>query len=282
MARLPVRLPPEQTHEMRKKLAPATGLEPVTYWLTANRSTIELRWNAKSRGKDSGKAWKVKCHPGKSSKTGVAPLKGGRGMFSGGGGAGGHGRRGGRGGDSRLPGIFPSAIKRGLDRFNERKQQIMAKFTGKVLMVGYGSVAQCTLPILAKRAKIPCRSITVMDFENKRPELKPWLAQGVKFVKRQDHAGEHGGAAGQASEGGRPADRPGVEHRLLRDPAVVPRRGVLYINTSVELWDPYAGAEAQAPTEKTLYWRHMKIRKMTAGWKSRGRRRCSSTGRTRG
>ena len=26
-------------------MAPATGLEPVTYWLTANRSTTELRRN---------------------------------------------------------------------------------------------------------------------------------------------------------------------------------------------------------------------------------------------
>lgn len=28
-------------------LAPATGLEPVTYWLTANRSTTELRRNTR-------------------------------------------------------------------------------------------------------------------------------------------------------------------------------------------------------------------------------------------
>ena len=48
--------------------------------------------------------------------------------------------------------------------FTQRKQQIMAKFSGKVLIVGYGSVAQCTLPILVKRAKIPCKKITVMDF----------------------------------------------------------------------------------------------------------------------
>ena len=27
------------------RLAPATGLEPVTFWLTARRSTIELRRN---------------------------------------------------------------------------------------------------------------------------------------------------------------------------------------------------------------------------------------------
>lgn len=41
-------------------MAPATGLEPVTYWLTANRSTIELRWNVKSNGEDSWKGQKVK------------------------------------------------------------------------------------------------------------------------------------------------------------------------------------------------------------------------------
>ena len=41
----------------------------------------------------------------------------------------------------------------------------MAKFSGKVLMVGYGSVAQCTLPLLLKLAKVPAKNITVMDFE---------------------------------------------------------------------------------------------------------------------
>ena len=38
-------------------------------------------------------------------------------------------------------------------------------------------------------------------------------------------------------------------------------RGVLYINTSVEVWDPYAGGKMH-PTERTLYWRHMNVRRM--------------------
>ena len=46
--------------------------------------------------------------------------------------------------------------------------------------------------------------------------------------------------------------------------------GVLYINTSVELWDPYAGAANKHPTERTLYWRHMNLRRMTASWKEPG------------
>ena len=41
---------------------------------------------------------------------------------------------------------------------------------------------------------------------------------------------------------------------------------VLYLNTSVELWDPYADAENQPPTERTLYVRHMAIRERVAHW----------------
>jgi homospermidine synthase len=46
--------------------------------------------------------------------------------------------------------------------------------------------------------------------------------------------------------------------------------GVLYINTSVELWDPYAGADDKPPTERTLYWRHMNLRRRVASWKEPG------------
>jgi len=42
--------------------------------------------------------------------------------------------------------------------------------------------------------------------------------------------------------------------------------GVLYVNTSVEVWDPYEGAANKHPTERTLYWRHMNVRRMIAGW----------------
>src|SRR5262249_32980340 len=46
--------------------------------------------------------------------------------------------------------------------------------------------------------------------------------------------------------------------------------GVLYINTSVELWDPYTDAANQAPTDRTLYVRHMAIRDRMACWMEEG------------
>jgi homospermidine synthase len=46
--------------------------------------------------------------------------------------------------------------------------------------------------------------------------------------------------------------------------------GVYYINTSVEVWDPYANLEDSLPTERTLYVRHLALRKMAASWPEPG------------
>ena len=54
----------------------------------------------------------------------------------------------------------------------------MIQFDKKILFVGYGAVAECTLPILLKSIKVPARNITVMDFENRAAKLKPWTSQG--------------------------------------------------------------------------------------------------------
>src|SRR5262249_53302133 len=46
--------------------------------------------------------------------------------------------------------------------------------------------------------------------------------------------------------------------------------GVLYINTSVELWDPYASTGDAHPTVRTLYWRHMNLRRLLSRWTEPG------------
>ena len=146
----------------------------------------------------------------------------------------------------------------------------MINFDKKVLFVGYGSVAQCALPMLLKLVKVRPGNITVLDFEDKRRELSPWLKKGVKFVRGKVTPSN---MAPLLSKYLAPGD-------LLIDLAWnigatdilqwCHDRGVLYVNTSTELWDPYAGAENKPPTERTLYVRHMALRRMTAGWKTPG------------
>ena len=146
----------------------------------------------------------------------------------------------------------------------------MVKFDGKVLIVGYGAVSQCTLPILVKHLKTPLEHITVMDFEDKARRMAPWVKKGVRWVrKRITRANMHILLAKYLKAGD-----------LLIDLAWnidccellqwCHDRGVLYVNTSTEEWDPYAGAHEKPPQERTLYWRHMEVRRLVSEWREVG------------
>ncbi len=75
----------------------------------------------------------------------------------------------------------------------------MIQFRNRILFVGYGAVAQCTLPILVKHLDAPYKNITVMDFEDRREVLQPWLKRGVRFVRKRVTRDNLGSAAGQVS-----------------------------------------------------------------------------------
>jgi homospermidine synthase len=108
-----------------------------------------------------------------------------------------------------------------------------------------------------------------MDFEDRSAVIREWTAQGVTFVRDRVTRENLGDLLGRYLDAG----------DLLVDLAWnidccellqwCHDRGVLYVNTSVELWDPYA-AGPKHPTELTLYWRHMNIRRMVSGWKTPG------------
>ena len=146
----------------------------------------------------------------------------------------------------------------------------MIDFHKRVLFLGYGAVAQCALPIFVRHFRIRPENIAVLDFEDRSAALEPWTAQGVRFFQRRITPENLGTELAEHLSAG----------DLLVDLAWnidcceilqwCHDRGVLYVNTSVEVWDPYAGAADKHPTQRTLYWRHMNIRRMTAGWQRPG------------
>ena len=46
--------------------------------------------------------------------------------------------------------------------------------------------------------------------------------------------------------------------------------GVIYVNTSLEEWEPYSGGPERSVQSRTLYVRHMRIREMKAKWTKTG------------
>lgn len=146
----------------------------------------------------------------------------------------------------------------------------MLSFKNKILFLGYGAVARCALPVFLRHIDADRKNITVMDFEDRREGLQPWLAEGLRFVQERVTPENLGRTLGRYLSRG----------DLLIDLAWnidccellqwCHDRGVLYANTSVEVWDPYADSGNKPPTERTLYWRHMNLRRLIAGWKDRG------------
>jgi homospermidine synthase len=146
----------------------------------------------------------------------------------------------------------------------------MIEFNKRILFVGYGAVAECTLPILFKHIKVPAKNVTVMDFEDRTAKLKKWTSKGVNFVRdrvtEENMAallGKHLGAGDLLIDLAWNIDACELL-QWCRD------HGVRYINTSTELWDPYASGRNAHPTTRTLYHRHMNLRRMMAKWDGKG------------
>ena len=145
----------------------------------------------------------------------------------------------------------------------------MTEFRNKILFVGYGAVAECTLPILFKLVRVPPANVTVIDFEAKEEKLREWTAKGVRFVRDRVTEENLGTLLGKYLSAGDIL----IDLAWNIDACEILQwchdRGILYVNTSVEVWDPYAGGRKH-PTERTLYWRHMKLRRMFSRWAAKG------------
>jgi homospermidine synthase len=146
----------------------------------------------------------------------------------------------------------------------------MVSFNQRVLFVGFGSVAQCTLPILVKHIHVPLQNITVIDFDDRTSHMKAWIERGVRFVQERIEPENMGHVLAKYVSAGDVL----IDLAWNIDCCEIVQwchdQGVLYLNTSVEVWDPYDRDKYSHPTQRTLYSRHMRVRSMVAGWKQPG------------
>jgi homospermidine synthase len=117
---------------------------------------------------------------------------------------------------------------------------MIMQFNNKILVIGYGSVSKCTLPLLFKHIQVPYKNVTVMDFADQHAAIKGWTERGVKYVREKitptnmpQELAKHVGAGGLIID---LAWNIGCLDILTW----CHNNKVLYVNTSVEEWDPYA------------------------------------------
>src|SRR5215510_1499520 len=136
----------------------------------------------------------------------------------------------------------------------------------RVLVLGCGSVAQCTLPLLIRDLEIEPARITIVDMVDNRARVADSIALGVTYQQDQvtpenldEFLSARVGPGDLLLDLAWNIDNPTIL-QWCRD------NGVRYLNTSVELWDPYDEMTATPPLERTLYVRHMSLRRMKSSW----------------
>lgn len=140
------------------------------------------------------------------------------------------------------------------------------RFDGRILIIGCGSVSQCAIPLVLRHIDIDPKRVTIMDYADNRHRVKGSLEKGARYVFEritQDNykvlLGEYVGRGDLIIDLAWNIDCESMLEWCREN-------DVLYVNTSVEEWNPYKDDERNDPTRYTLYTRHMQLRKMLEEW----------------
>ena len=140
-------------------------------------------------------------------------------------------------------------------------------FSNKILIIGYGSVSQCTLPLLLDKLDVPLENIALIDFEDKSKALKKYTNQGLRFVCEKLTPKNLSQVLSQYMEN----EGLIIDLSWNIDANDIIRwchdHNVLYVNTSVEVWDPAEKYLTQNLLEKSLYIRQMRLLELSRDWK---------------
>lgn len=139
-------------------------------------------------------------------------------------------------------------------------------FDGRILVIGLGSVSQCTLPLLLEHLGCAPERYTVIDFADVERHAKWVQAQGMRFVRDRVSEADYADVLSRyVSRGDLIVDLAWNIDTL----AVLEwcrAHGVRYVNASFEVWDPYGDWVGSPPRDRTLYERHMRLRDTLARW----------------
>ncbi len=136
----------------------------------------------------------------------------------------------------------------------------------RIVILGCGSVAQCLLPLLLEHFGFDPRTVTVLESRDNSARIASSLALGVTYerleITRDNLVATldaHLGAGDLLIDLAWNIELSELltwcrEHR------------VRYLNTSVEVWDPYDDPASVNPAQRTLYWRHMALRRLIGSW----------------
>ncbi len=144
----------------------------------------------------------------------------------------------------------------------------MINFTGNIFILGCGSIAQCSLPLLLNHLEINPANITVMDFIDNRARISKELAKGVQYVQKRFTKENYKELLNQYLKSGDIFIDLSWNVSTLSLIDWCHHHGVLFVNSAVEEWsNPSLDTD---PRTRTLYIRQMALNALSKSWESRG------------
>ncbi|HEY2679373.1 MAG TPA: saccharopine dehydrogenase C-terminal domain-containing protein [Steroidobacteraceae bacterium] len=144
------------------------------------------------------------------------------------------------------------------------KHQVHVKFTGKIVIVGFGSIGQGILPLILRHIGTSSDRITIVTAEDKgNGEAKDF---GVKFVKNALTPGNYRQVLEPLLAAGDFLLNLSVDVSSVALVQLARERGALYLDTCIE---PWAGGytDANLTLEKrTNYWMRLEALKLRSGF----------------
>ena len=135
-------------------------------------------------------------------------------------------------------------------------------------MIGLGSVSRCTLPLLFDELPVDPSRYTVIDFGEVAPDaVRSLRERGAAFQTERITPENYQAVLGaRVGPGDLVIDLAwNIETLAMLD--WCRNHDVQFINASLEVCDSYEGIGVTHPRDRTLYARHMALRKLIDGWR---------------
>jgi homospermidine synthase len=136
------------------------------------------------------------------------------------------------------------------------------KFTNNILIIGCGSVAQCTIPLIIRHLAVKPSQITVIDFTDNHTKIP----EGIRYITTEVTKANLSSILGKYLKKGDLVIDLAWNIGTIDLLTWCKDHEVICVNTAVELWEPFIN---HPPEQKTLYFRHMGIRKEIKSWKEK-------------
>jgi len=125
------------------------------------------------------------------------------------------------------------------------------EFSGRLIMIGCGSIGQAVLPLLHKHLRLPAGGLTVLSADERGRSLAS--AQGARFVHCHLKPGNYHRQLSQFVSGGDMVLNLSVDVSSLDLVEWCSGRGALYVDTSIEPWPGVFDNPMLSMRERTNY-----------------------------